>query len=94
MEEHIKDVLYATGILGMDAGALDMEAQNINVLDGKLNANLFASGDYLIYHPYNNTVKKDYLNYGMRAGEKITLSLSGISHIGNTIQKLLRLWRL
>ncbi len=80
VEEHIKDGRYATGILGMDAGALDMEAQNINVLDGKLDANLFASGDYLIYHPYNNTVKKDYLNYGMRAGEKITLSFWDFTH--------------
>jgi len=73
-EDFVKEGRYETGILGMEAGALDMEAQNINVLDGKLDANLFSSGDYLIYHPYSSMGKRDYLDYGMRAGEKITLS--------------------
>lgn len=73
-EEYIKNGRYKSGILGMDAEALDMEVQNINILDGKLDAKLFASGDYLIYHPFSSMGKKDYLDYGMRAGEKITLS--------------------
>lgn len=67
-----------TGIVGMESAALAMEAQNVDVLDGALDADLFATGDYLIYQPYfipENISAKDYLGYGMRAGDKIMLSI-------------------
>lgn len=82
----LEDFLYSyceedrveTGIVGMESAALGMEAQSVDVLDGVLDAELFATGDYLIYQPYiipENVSVKDYLEYGMRAGDKITLSI-------------------
>ena len=66
-----------TGIVGMEPDALDMEMENVDILDGKADVCLFASGDYLIYQPFAippDRKKKDYLKYGMKAGDKVTVS--------------------
>lgn len=65
-----------TGIVGMEAGALNMEASNVDVWDGKLDAEQFATGGYLIYQPYVSLEDENdgYFEYGMKAGDKVTLS--------------------
>lgn len=66
-----------TGIVGMDAAALDMEGNHVEVLDGKLDAALFATGNYLIYQPFaipEHVDGKEYLKYGMKAGDTLSLS--------------------
>lgn len=68
---------YETGILGMDAPALPMEAKNLNVYDGELDPEKFASGDYLIYQSVNTLFAGEDFEYsGMNAGEEITLSFA------------------
>ena len=66
-----------TGIIGMEPDAMDMEMENMDILDGKAETDLFASGDYLIYQPYalpEDMDKKEYTKYGMKAGDKVKLS--------------------
>lgn len=73
----VKNGRAETGIIGMEPGALDMEIKNMDVLDGKPDASLFASGNYLIYQPFDippDIDKKEYLKYGMKAGDKVKLS--------------------
>ena len=68
---------YETGILGMDASALPMEAKNLNVYNGELDPEKFASGDYLIYQSVNTLFTGEDFEYsGMNAGEEITLSFA------------------
>lgn len=68
---------YETGILGMDASALPMEAKNLNVYNGELDPEKFASGDYLIYQSVNTLFAGEDFEYsGMNAGEEITLSFA------------------
>ncbi len=66
---------FEAGILGMDAGALGMEAANLNVYDGTLDAGKFASGNYLIYQPYNAAFAGEDYEYNiLKAGDELTLS--------------------
>lgn len=63
------------GVLGIDAEALPLEAENLCVYDGELNAELFASGDYIIYQPHEAFFAGEEYQYeGMKAGEQIELS--------------------
>ncbi len=75
-EMFVKNGRAETGILGMEPAALSVEKETVDILDGRLDADLFATGEYLIYAPYipGYIAKKDYLEYGMRAGNKITIS--------------------
>ena len=60
------------GVLGIDAEVLPMEAENLCVYDGELNAELFASGDYIIYQPHEAFFAGEEYQYeGMKAGEQI-----------------------
>ncbi len=73
----VQDGRANTGILGMEAAALGMEGNNVEILDGELNADLFATGKYLIYMPFaipENVSAKEYLEYGMKAGDEVTFS--------------------
>ncbi len=72
-----------TGIIGMEPDALDMEMKNMDILDGKADTGLFASGDYLIYQPFSVSTesdKKEYTKYGMKAGDKVKLSFWNPRH--------------
>ena len=63
------------GILGMDAEALPLEAEDLCVYDGELDPELFASGDYVIYQPKEaHFAGEEYQYEGMKAGEQIELS--------------------
>ena len=66
---------FEAGILGVESDALSMEAENLNVYDGELDAEKFAEGGYLIYQPMGAAFAgEDYQYEGFRAGEEITLS--------------------
>ncbi len=76
-EIFVQDGRANTGILGMEAAALDMEGKNVDILDGELDADLFATGKYLIYMPFaipESVSTKEYLEYGMKAGDEVTIS--------------------
>lgn len=64
-----------TGIMGMEAEALPMEAENLDIFSGELDAGKFATGDYIIYQPFDGWGKgEDYQYDAVRAGEQIELS--------------------
>lgn len=71
----IEDGNYKTGIMGLEAKSLNMEAKNLNIYDGTLDSKKFADGNYLIYLPLNgNFAEADYVFNGVKAGEKLTFS--------------------
>lgn len=75
-KEEIKETgNYQTGILGMEASALEMEGKHLQVYDGELDTEKFAEGNYLIYQPYYaNFAGDDFAFDALKAGEEITLS--------------------
>ncbi len=65
---------YTAGILGMPVDALAMEGKYLDILSGELDDEKFASGDYLIYQPYDPHVIDRGAYSGLQAGETLTLS--------------------
>lgn len=71
----LPDGSYQTGIMGMEADALPMEAENLDVFSGELDAEKFAAGDYIVYQPSDGWGRgEDYQYDAVKAGEQIELS--------------------
>lgn len=65
-----------TGILGIPAKALAEEEQKLDVLDGELDAEKFATGDYIIYNVLESGGAESYReNPYLKAGEELELSI-------------------
>lgn len=72
---YIIDQNLVTGVLGMEPDALKLEEGNLNILDGSLNAEKFASGEYIIYQPFYGWGKGlDYPYGNLKAGDRLPLS--------------------
>ncbi|MDE6847488.1 MAG: hypothetical protein K2J99_17210 [Lachnospiraceae bacterium] len=64
-------------VLGMNPEYLDHESQYFNVLEGSLDAERFAEGDYVIYNRsfYTNDVKQsEGMEYQIHAGDEVTVT--------------------
>lgn len=63
------------GIMGAEPASLEKEAPCLNIYDGSIDTEKFASGGYLLYQPYDaRFAGEDYVYDGPKAGEEITLS--------------------
>ena len=64
-----KEKDYLTGIVGMPVNSLAIEKKHVDILDGSWEEEKFASGKYVIYHPFDGKLPEN----GLKAGEKISI---------------------